>query len=272
MISCDDSWIPQVAEYIGEDKIKCFYLYADMKQFGTSGEHFGLWVCQDGGEISGVAYRYYDTLHLFSREPFPEREALSLIDQLEPKCIMATGARQDQLVDKLEDRYTKELYHVISSDGKLFCPLKRPLELATVDDVPEIVSVMMDDPVYSDVYKSRQSLSEQMAEGIRTGLRRMYVLRDKNREILAINGSFAEIEGIAALSGLVTSQRARGKGLGPVASVLGWNKFVDEGKRPIGFVSSENENSMAMHQKLGFKFAAEYWKLLRRDDEVRAEK
>lgn len=263
-IQCDNSYVPQVVEYIGEGKYQCFYLYMDLLEYGAQGPDVGLWISGDGEEIQGVAYRYFDTLHLYSRGRFPTHDALGLIDELRPKCVTGSQDTIDHIRDKTKDRYAYELSHIITArkymDGKSDLAVAEAGEA----DIPEIAALMMKEPIYNSVY-TYESLCEQLKNRLETGFGRLFIMRDETGRLVATNATSAETEELAVISGLVTDTELRGRGLGRAITASTWNLVRREGKRGLAFLGAENENTIALHKKMGYEFLGLYARLLRED-------
>lgn len=265
MIQCDDSTIPEVLEYVGEEgKLQCFYLYADLLECGTREPNFGLWICKDGTEVSGVAYRYYDTLHLYGRHVFPMEDALTLIGELNPKCITGPQKSLDQLHERMGDGYKYELSHIITADHFLKCSPNLNVTLAGEEDIPQIAAMMMDDPIFNPVYTYKR-LCQQMLDRMKTGLGRLLVLRDKSGHVLASSEINVETDELVIIGAGIANREVRGLGLGIALIAHTWNLVLGEGKRGLSFVSTENTSAVAMYRKLGLDFLGLYARLLRND-------
>ncbi|MBR2717490.1 MAG: hypothetical protein IKD79_07130, partial [Oscillospiraceae bacterium] len=211
---CGGSYTPRVVEYIGEDKVLCFYLYMDLLECGAEGEGLGLWVCEEEDGLRAVMYRYYDALHLYSRGLCPREETLSLIRALDPKVI--TGRREiiDDLRSGLDGaRYTCELSHIITADKLMDGKSSLEIRPASKADIPEIASLMMKEHIYNTVY-TYDSLCASLTRRIDGGFGRLFLMRTAEGRLAATNGLSAESEEFAVINGLVTEPELRGMGLG----------------------------------------------------------
>ena len=262
ILKCDDSYIPQVVEYIGEDKWQCLYLYADMLEYRTEGNQFNLWIFKNEDEIDSVAYRYYDTIHFYSRNQTVNDEMISLINELQPKCITGSQDMMDQIKNRLTTAYTEELSYVFTIDHLIEEKRKLPVVEATEADVPEIAEIMMEEEVYSHVY-SYDDICRQMTDRIRIGKGRVFILRDKSGHILASSGTYVETLDIVLTGGLIVSKKVKGFGFGPAMATYVWNLIFREGKQAIGLESLDNEDSKVMNQKLGYTIIGVVARLLR---------
>ena len=151
---CDDSYITRVTEYIGEDRVICFYLYMDLVECGTQSEGVGLWVTEDdNGALTSVMYQYYDCLHIYSRGLAPLEDVMTVIRELDPKVITGKQVIIDALRPSLpEGEYTYELSHIITADKLMDGKSDLEVQPAGEADVPEIASLMMKEHIYNTVY------------------------------------------------------------------------------------------------------------------------
>ena len=265
LIRCDDSFIPRVTAYIGEDKVRCFYLYMDLLECGTRDDGVGLWVCEDGGKLTCAAYRYYDALHLYCRGELPAQELLPLVSELDPKVITGSQENIDALLALLdESRYTYELSHIITADKLMDGHSDLEVRPAGEADVPEIAALMMKEHIYNTVY-SYDSLCESLVRRIREGFGRLFVMRTDDGRLVATNALSAESEEFAVINGLVTDPEMRGHGLGRAITASTWNLVKNEGKRGLAFLGAENENTLSLHRSMGYTFLGLYARLIRED-------
>lgn len=260
-IKCDDSYISEVTAYIGEDRWKSFYLYADLLEYKTQGSDFGLWIFQEDQKIQAVAYRYYDTVHLYSQIDEVNGEIAALINELVPKCITGSEQMINRIKPLLKGTYKQETNHIITLDHRLEEKRRFSFVQAFEKDVPEIAAAMMKEEVYSHVY-TYERLCQQLEEGIRSGKRRHFMIKDKTGNLLAAAGTYVETADAVVLGGLITSSKAKGFGFGPAMSTYLTNMVIDEGKQMIGFIDIENEDSIAMHRELGFSFVGKNSRLV----------
>lgn len=263
---CDDSYIPRVVEYIGADKVICFYLYMDLIECGTQGDGVGLWVCEDEtGAFEGVMYRYYDALHLYSKTVCPKDDVLALIAELDPKVVTGTQANIDRLVPALPaGKYTYELSHIITADKLMDGKSDLEVQPAGEADVPEIADLMMKEHIYNTVY-TYDSLVQSLVRRIREGFGRLFVMRTAEGRLVATNALSAETEEFGVINGLVTDPDMRGHGLGRAITASTWNLVKNEGRRGLAFLGADNENTLSLHRKMGYTFLGLYARLIRED-------
>ena len=137
-----------------------------------------------------------------------------------------------------------------------------PIVRATESDVPEIAAIMMDDQVYNKVY-TYDSLCRQMTDGIKSGKRRIYILRDQSGNLLAADGTYVEAPDIVIISGLIVARKVKGLGFGSIMLTYVSNVIREEGKQVVAFIGVENESSIITHKKLGYEFLGKNMRLLK---------
>lgn len=251
---CDKSDIQSAVDYIGEDKLLCFYLYMDVLECGIDEDDLNLWLSTEDGDIKAVLYQYYDCLHIFSRQPLIIEDIMSVINEIDPKVIVSNEANIDTIKAQLdENKYTYELNHIITTDVLMQEKEGFDISPAEEDDVPAIAELMMKDHIYSSVY-SYEKLCNDLRKRLRDGFGRLFVIKDDEGHILCANATYAETDDLAVIGGLVTAPEMRGRGLGGAITASTWNLVKREGKRGLAFLLSGNDNTISLHKKMGYEF------------------
>ena len=262
---CDDNWIQPVVDYIGADRVKCFYLYIDIRECGTEKEGVGLWLDLNEDEsINAVLYRYYDTLHLYARGAFPAEMALPLIEELDPKVITGDVDAIRSLRQRLTGSYEYEESYIITAEKYMDGNSDLDVTEAGAADVPEIAALMMKADIYSSVY-TYEGLCKQLYDRVRDGFGHLYAMRDETGRLVATNATNAETADMAVISGLVTDPEMRGRGLGRAITASTWNVVKRGGKQGIAFLGADNDKTLSLHRKMGYTFHGLYARLIRED-------
>lgn len=249
IIHCDNSYIPAVAEFMGQGRIICFYLYMDMIQFGTENPDMDLWISQENGLIKAAFYRYHDTIHMFSRGDFPREEVRQFLKEHPCKVVTMPKPDADVLSDLFEG-YECELSNVITARKHMEGRTDLDIRPAGEEDAEAIAALMMKDGIYNTVY-TQEVLQAQILERLRSGFGRLFVIRRGDR-VIATNATSAELEDMAVISGLVTDPEERGQGLGQAITAHTWNLVRQEGKMGLAYIACDNVNSMKLHEKMGY--------------------
>jgi predicted GNAT family acetyltransferase len=237
----------------------------DLLECGTQKPGVGLWVCKDGDELQSVMYRYYDALHIYSRGLCPLEEALTVIQELDPKVITGSQENIDRILERLDkEKYTYELSHIITAEKLMDGKSDLDVVPAGIEDVPEIAELMMKEHIYNTVY-TYDSLCQQLVRRIQEGFGRLFVMRTAQGRLVATNATSAETDELAVINGLVTDPDMRGHGLGRAITASTWNLVYNEGKQGLAFLGAENENTLSLHRKMGYTFLGQQARLLRAD-------
>lgn len=261
---CESDDIQRALDYIGDDKLKCFYLYMDVIECGIEDEGLGLWISECENEIRAVMYQYYDCLHLFSRDKCPVRDVLTVIDEINPKVIVSSESNIGMLKQTLDmDLYTYELNHIITTDVMMKENPDIKIMEAVDGDVPEIAEMMMKDSIYNEVY-TYEKLCSDLTRRLEAGFGRLFIIRDENGRLVCADATNAETEDLAVIGGLVTDPEMRGRGLGAAMTAKVWNQILLEGKRGLAFLLDDNEKTINLHKKLGYDFIGYSARLIRK--------
>lgn len=249
IIHCDNSYIPAVAEFMGEGRVICFYLYMDMIQYGTENPDMDLWISEVEGQIKAAFYRYHDTIHMYSRGDFPLEEVKDFL-RAHP-CKVVTMPKPD--ADKLSELFEGcecELSNVITANKRMEGREDLDIRPAGEEDARAIAELMMKDSIYYTVYTA-DVLEQQILERLRNGFGRLFVIR-KGDKVIATNATSAELPDMAVISGLVTDPDERGQGLGRAITAHTWNLVRDAGKLPLAYLAQDNTNTIRLHEKMGY--------------------
>lgn len=249
IIHCDNSYIPAVTEFLGNGRILCFYLYMDMVQYGTENPDMDLWVSEEKGVIRAAFYRYHDTIHMYSRGQYDRQEVRQFLKEHPVKVVTMPKADADELADLFEGCEC-ELSNVITARKEMEGRKDLDIRQAHEGDAADIAALMMKDPLYNTVY-TQQKLTEQILERLKSGFGRLFVIRREGR-VVATNATFAELEDMAVISGLVTDPAERGQGLGQAITAHTWNLVRREGKMGLAYIACDNHSSMRIHERMGY--------------------
>lgn len=250
IIHCDNRYILAVRDYLGPDRVLCFYLYMDMMQYGAENENMDLWLCDDGG-IRAVFYRYHDAIHMFSRGDWPQAEVEDFFRR-HPAKVVSMSEEDARTLAPLFPGYGLELSHVITATKTMTGREDLDIRPAGREDAGAIAALMMRDATYNTVY-NYDELYEQTIERLESGFGRLFVIRRDGR-VIATNCTAAETEDMAVISGLVTDPAERGQGLGRAITAYTWNLVRSEGKMGLAHLACDNDNTVRLHRQMGYDF------------------
>ncbi len=266
--------IPQVLEYFEQRPLLCLYSYIDLKKFGLSNPHFRVYVHQEAGrdggqEIKGVLTRYYGGVNAFCGGERPDEDAEAMAEMVrawKPDMLNGPGALVQALAGMLGDCYAPEYGYVTgildlhAYDGRdTSCP---EAEEAAEEELMEVARLICTDDGLGGQY-TPEGLCAQLLERRREGFGRNYVIRREGR-IVCHGGTYAEVPGLAVVSGIITDEKYRGQKLAyKVVSKLN-HDLMQEGMRPCLFYF--RESAVKLYGNLGFPVGESWGKLVRRRD------
>lgn len=250
IVHCDNSYIPAVRDYLGDDRVLCFYLYMDMVQYGAEDENTDLWLCDEDG-IRAVFYRYHNAIHMFSRGDWPRDEVETFFRSHPAKVVTMSESDAKALAPLFSD-CSLELSHVITATKTMTGRDDLEIRPAGRDDAGAIADLMMRDATYNTVY-TRDELYDQTIERLESGFGRLFVIR-RGERVIATNCTAAETEDMAVISGLVTDPAERGQGLGRAITAYTWNLVREEGKMGLAHLACDNDNTVRLHKAMGYDF------------------
>ena len=256
ILECSKKDISSVIEYIGDEKLQCFYLYMDLLTIGIDNKNYRLWKIINNGEICCIAYQYYDCLHIFSKQEKCCDELIELIDNINLKVITGQEPVIKQIMLILENKGSKFKYeenHTITISKLL--PENNEIEInsANINDLEEIVNLLLKSEVYSKVY-SYESLYKTMKERMISNNSRVLIIRNDEGKIIATTSTNIETSELAVIGGNMVDPSMRRKGLSSAITSKIWNDVKREGKTGLAFLTKGNNAVIAMHKKMGYDF------------------
>lgn len=257
MILCDEKNKSEILEYIGDEYGKCLYLYIDLLKYGFDNEHVKLWYQKDNEEIKVILLNYYSGVHVYSRqEEFDEADLADLIKKINPSMICGL----DTVIDKirsylpgyiLETGIVAELtnYNDFNDDNSY---------PASLDEIEELAKLLATDEALGKPY-GFELLFEQLKTRYEERFGRNYIYRIDG-EIAATASTYAEIDKVAVISGVMVAPKYRGRGLSKLVLSSLCKALKDEGKRVYSFYYIEQ--AMKMHKAVGFTEIGKWSKLV----------
>ncbi len=252
---------PKLLAYFEQDLKNCLYGYIDLKKYGIHNPHLHIYYTTREGRLTAVATEYYKGIQLFSYgEEMDVEETLELIDRLQTPMINAKQELIELLAPHLEKDFEKELGYIAwmkkLKPGADF----RLVEEAGEASCLEIARLVCTDEGLGGHYMPEE-FSAQLIDRQREGFGRNYVIR-RDGEIVSHAGTYAEIENLAIVSGVITREDCRGLGMGyQVVSKLCCD-LLTEGKRPCVFYFKKE--AAGLYAKVGFEEGTGWGKLSRR--------
>lgn len=258
IIKCNSNWKETIEKYIGKYYPECLYLFLDFKKYGFDYAAVNIWVQQDEDDITAVILKYYTGMHVFSQKNnFCKKEIVELIQQEKPDMICG---RKDVLErissEEYMGLYFSEFGYVgVCKEVKNICSY--PVQKASSNDFKQIVNLLYQDEGIGASY-NLDDLSEQMLERNKQGFVRNVVIKDAEKVVCHVCTG-AEEGVISVISGIVTDNGYRGRGL--AASLLSYtcHQLLSEGKEVYSIYYTIPATQL--HHRVGFVDYCQFGKL-----------
>jgi N-acetylglutamate synthase-like GNAT family acetyltransferase len=144
------------------------------------------------------------------------------------------------------------------SNDKLLVILNKIREL-----FPECERVSVYGSAKDVLRKTPEELKELLLTRLEEGMGRNYVL-ERNGEIIHHAATYAELDNLAVISGVVTREDWRGKGIGTMAIRKLCHDLLKEGKKPCLFYYTKQAEGF--YKKIGFEEGTGWAKLVLRKE------
>lgn len=228
------------------------YMYLNLSCFGVGNKDVMSWMLKsEDSKVLAIYLKYYDCLHVFM--PYggeEERAALQvLVESINPRTVMITGCSESASFGYFEDGWSIDHNYIIDMDGIGTRPREYASVLADDSDMEKIADLMVSDSHYSDVY-DRDVLIRQMRDRFQRGYSRYYVIRDGNA-IAAACSTYGEYNGLSMIGGVIVDPSYRRRGYASDVEGHICESLEKDGMSRVGFVSTANLQSLALHEKLG---------------------
>ena len=256
--------VPALLAYFEKDLKNCLYSYIDLKKYGIDNPHLHIYYSSKDGEITAVATEYYKGIQLFSYgETLDIGETLELIERLETPMINGKQELIELLETHLGTDFEKETGFVAwMKELKPGADISK-VERAGEEKCLEIATLICTDEGLGGHYVPEE-FCQQLVDRQREAFGRNYVLY-RDGKIACHAATYAEIENLAIVSGVIADATYRGQGLGyQVVSGI-CHDLLAEGKRPCIFYFKKE--AAGLYAKVGFEDGTGWGKLSRRKKE-----
>ncbi len=254
--------VNKLLKYFEQDLKNCLYSYIDLKKFGI--ENPNLTVYFDESEsIRCTALKYYEGLQLFDAHGKIDAEKTAeLIRGLNSHIVSSTVDVIEKLYPLLKDTYEMEQGYVTEMLSMPECEISEEVRPAERSEYDEIARLICSDEGVGGHYKP-QELKEQLLTRLEEGMGRNYILK-RDGEIIHHAATYAELENLAVISGVITREDWRGKGIGTLAIQKLCHDLLKEGKKPCLFYYTKQAEGF--YKKNGFEEGTGWAKLVLRKE------
>ncbi len=245
--------------YLAQDVENCLYLYLDIYQYGIGSDTVSVWYEKNRDTYSLVALRYFDCLQVYSKDnDFDEAELLRLVRETGVTKVRGTRPCIEAIEHAFEGRFAAEYGAVIEKvHARDFGELFDRVEVASLEDLPEVVKLLLMDKRNQNSYSS-ESLLKSLMNLQKTKSGCTYILRE-NGIIVASETVAAESDLFIITANLITHPDYRHLLYGTVVESYVY-KLMKKNRRLFTFVVEPRRRKMLEAQ--GNPVITEYGKLI----------
>lgn len=252
--------VEKLLKYLEQNLKNCLYSYIDLKKFGINNPNLTVYFDESDG-IRCSALKYYEGLQLFDAEGKMDADATAeLIRNLNSHIVSSTVDVIEKLYPLLKDSYEMEQGYVTEMLKLPACEISEEVRPAEVSEYDEIAELICSDEGVGGHYEP-QELKEQLLTRLEEGFGRNYILK-RDGEIIHHAATYAELDNLAVISGVITREDWRGKGVGTLAVRKLCYDLLQEGKKPCLFYYTRQ--AAMFYKKIGFEEGTGWAKLVLR--------
>lgn len=226
------------------------------------------------GALRCVLLQYYTGINVFSyknnldvpatvaflqeKQPSMINGPLETLEKLYPYFRETYDFEAGYVTELLEKPKDESMSETDESDAETQAEF--PVEKAGEAELPEIAAMICTDEGVGGTY-TPEGLAAQLLERQRDGFGRNYFIRQNGR-IVCHAGTYAEVDDLAVVSGVITAEDSRGQNLADrVVSKLN-KELLAEGKHPCLFYYTKS--AARLYAKTGYAAGTGWAKLIRK--------
>lgn len=251
-----------VISYLKKDILKCVYLYINLIKYGVNNINISGYVYLDERcNIKCVIVKYYNGIQIYSENnAFDKCELVRILNKLKPKVISGSSDTIKDIYPYFIDKYNLEVGYVSKLDRNITFFENR--NEYTIQKNNKSLLYKVSDLISSDFnlggHYTKEELYKQLSDRIDDNFGRNYVILDEYG-IVSHAATYAEIEDIGVIGGVITRSDKRGNGIGSFIVNRLCQDLILEGKDVYLFY--ENRVAGEIYKKIGFIENIEWSKL-----------
>ena len=241
---------------------------ADTSQAGTADSAL------TAGALRCVLLQYYTGINVFSyKNNLDVPATVAFLQEKQPSMINGPLETLEKLYPYFRETYDFEAGYVTellekpkdesmseTDESDVETQAEFPVEKAGEAELPEIAALICTDEGVGGTY-TPEGLAAQLLERQRDGFGRNYFIRQNGR-IVCHAGTYAEVDDLAVVSGVITAEDSRGQNLADrVVSKLN-KELLAEGKHPCLFYYTKS--AARLYAKTGYAAGTGWAKLIRK--------
>lgn len=250
--------VEKLLRYFEQDLKNCLYSYIDLKKFGIENPNLTVYFDESDG-ICCTALKYYEGLQLFDADGKIDAEKTAkLIKDLNSHIVSSTVDVIEKLHSLLKDTYEMEQGYVTEMLSMPEWEISKEVRPAELFEYGAIASLICSDEGVGGHYEPEE-LKNQLLTRLGEGMGRNYILK-RDGEIIHHAATYAELDNLAVISGVITREDWRGKGVGTLAVRKLCHDLLQEGKKPCLFYYTKQAEGF--YKKIGFEEGTGWAKLV----------
>ena len=252
--------VEKLLAYFEHDLKNCLYSYIDLKKFGIENPNLTVYFDESEG-ICCTALKYYEGLQLFDANgKMDAGKTAKLIKDLNSHIVSSTIDVIEKIYPLLKDTYEMEQGYVTEMLSMPECEISEEVRPAELSEYDEIAKLICSDEGVGGHYEPEE-LKNQLLTRLGEGMGRNYILK-RDGEIIHHAATYAELDNLAVISGVITREDWRGKGVGTLAVRKLCHDLLQEGKKPCLFYYTKQAEGF--YKKIGFEEGTGWAKLVQR--------
>ena len=250
--------VEKLLAYFEQDLKNCLYSYIDLKKFGIENPNLTVYFDESEG-ICCTALKYYEGLQLFDANgKMDAGKTAKLIKDLNSHIVSSTIDVIEKIYPLLKDSYEMEQGYVTEMLSMPECEISEDVRPAEVGEYDEIAKLICSDEGVGGHYEPEE-LKNQLITRLGEDMGRNYILK-RDGEIIHHAATYAELDNLAVISGVITREDWRGKGVGTLAVRKLCYDLLKEGKKPCLFYYTKQAEGF--YKKIGFEEGTGWAKLV----------
>ena len=250
--------VEKLLAYFEQDLKNCLYSYIDLKKFGIENPNLTVYFDESEG-ICCTALKYYEGLQLFDANgKMDAGKTAKLIKDLNSHIVSSTIDVIEKIYPLLKDTYEMEQGYVTEMLSMPECEISEDVRPAEVGEYDEIAKLICSDEGVGGHYEPEE-LKNQLITRLGEDMGRNYILK-RDGEIIHHAATYAELDNLAVISGVITREDWRGKGVGTLAVRKLCHDLLQEGKKPCLFYYTKQAEEF--YKKIGFEEGTGWAKLV----------
>ncbi|MBP5416498.1 MAG: GNAT family N-acetyltransferase [Clostridiales bacterium] len=239
-----------IIELVQENRFRNVYLYIDVMTYGVNADEIRTFVSESDNEIHGLVYEYYNSLQLLSFGKVSE----SLVSDI-AGLIIGSGMKRitgpedlvSALYERLSSSYTITRGSIMSYSGEKKA-IAEDTSFAGLDDFAEIARLICQDHHLGIGYDYENIRKQLVYRYEHENCENMIIRKDG--KIISHVATYAVIQDLAVVSGMLTAPDYRNQGHGMKLMTSFSSYLVQSGKQPVLYCYEDEYHSW--YEKLGY--------------------